>query len=73
MMPDEVAIVSQHTGRKKAPPIHRGRVGLLNHEKQIKRTLVRRPVDELLMGAQEAAGILHGQRGAHAKGVSKFG
>ena len=31
------------------------------------------PVDELLMRAQGAAGILHGNRGAHAKGVSKFG
>ena len=31
------------------------------------------PVDELLMRVQEAAGILHGQRGAHAKGVSELG
>ena len=31
------------------------------------------PVDELLVRAQKAAGILHGNRSAHAKGMSEFG
>ena len=31
------------------------------------------PVNELLMRAQEAAGILHGNRGAHAKDVGELG